>query len=310
MGNEIKVFAPASVTNVGPGFDIMGFALETPGDELILKISDKPGIRIIKIEGDNGKLPVASEKNTAGASLISMAEHLKFDKGLEIEIHKKMKSGSGLGSSAASAVASVFALNELLETPLSKNQLLKFALEGEKLTSGGSPHADNVSACLFGGFIIVRSISPFDIINIPTPDDIHCVILNPDTEVKTSDARKVLPKNISLKDAVIQWGNIAGLVAGFMKNDYNLIKRSLKDIICEPVRAELIPGYQGIKNAALDAGAIGAGISGSGPSVFAFCRSVEHGEIIGSAMKVVTDSLNIESEIYISKINHTGPRVI
>lgn len=310
MKNEIKVFAPASVTNVGPGFDIMGFALEVPGDELLLRITDKPGIRISKIEGDNGKLPLTTEENTAGASLISMTQYLKFNKGLEIELYKKMRSGSGLGSSAASAVASVFALNELLDSPLSKNQLLKFALDGEKLTSGGTPHADNVSACIFGGFIIVRSISPLDIINIPTPDDIHCVILNPDTEVKTSDARKVLPKHICLNDAVTQWGNIAGLVAGFIKSDYDVIKRSLKDIICEPVRAQLIPGFKGIKNAALDAGAIGAGISGSGPSVFAFCRSKEQGEIIGSAMKVVTDSLNIQSEIYISKINQTGPKVI
>lgn len=310
MENEIKVFAPASVTNVGPGFDIMGFALEVPGDELTLRITDKPGIRIIKIDGDDGKLPLTTEENTAGASLISMTQHLKFDKGLEIELYKKMRSGSGLGSSAASAVASVFALNELLGNQLSKNQLLKFALDGEKLTSGGSPHADNVSACLFGGFIIVRSISPLDVINISTPDDLHCVIINPNTEVKTSHARKVLPKNISLNDAVTQWGNIAGLVAGFIKSDYDVIKRSLKDIICEPVRAQLIPGFNGIKNAALDAGALGAGISGSGPSVFAFCRSKEHGELIGSAMKVVTDSLNIQSEIYISKINQTGPKVI
>lgn len=310
MNKEIKVFAPASVTNVGPGFDIMGFALEQPGDELHLRFCEKPGITIAKITGDGGKLPLDPAKNTAGASLISLAKHLKVDRGIEIEIHKKMGIGSGLGSSAASAVASVFALNEIMGKPLSHPQLLYHALEGERLTSGGTPHADNVSACLFGGFIIVRSLAPLDVINIPTPEKLYCTVIFPHVEISTAEARKVLPKQIPLQDAVAQWGNIAALVAGLSQSNTDIIKRSLKDIICEPVRSKLIPGYDGIKTAALEGGAIGASISGSGPSVFAFSLSEDNAKVIGEGMKKVVSSFDIDSDIYISKINHIGPRVL
>ncbi|HKI78617.1 MAG TPA: homoserine kinase [Ignavibacteriaceae bacterium] len=310
MADEIKVFASASVTNVGPGFDIMGFALEEPGDEVTVRFSKIPGIRITNIKGDGENLPLEPEKNTAGASLISLAKYLGISEGIELEINKKMRIGSGLGSSAASAVASVFALNELSGRKLTKNQLLLHALEGEKITSGGTPHADNISACLFGGFVIVRSLSPVDVINIPTPENLYCVVITPFIEVSTAEARKVMPKEIPLETAVTQWGNIAGLVAGLMKGDFEIIKRSLKDVVSEPVRSKLIPGYEGIKNAALDAGAFGANISGSGPSVFALCESIETAKIIGEAMQTVVNSLNIESALYISKINQNGPRVI
>jgi homoserine kinase len=310
MKKEITVFAPASVTNVSCGFDIMGFAIDGPGDELKLKISKKPGIVITKITGDHGRLPKQVEKNTAGVSIASLVKYLGFSKGIEIEICKKMSLASGLGSSAASAVASVFALNEILGRPLSKKELLPFALEGEKLTCGGAPHADNVSASLFGGFIIVRSLNPLDVINIDVPEDLFCTIVHPDIEIHTGDTRKILKKQILLSDAVQQWGNVASLVAGLLKKDYKLIGRSLQDVIVEPIRSILIPGFSEIKQAALNAGALGSSISGSGPSIFAFSASKKTAKNIGKEMQSVLSNLDIESDLYISRINKEGPRVL
>lgn len=310
MKKEIIVFAPASVTNVSCGFDILGFAIDFPGDELKLKIKDKPGITISKISGDGGRLPLDPTKNTAGVSLISMVEHLNFKKGIEIELHKKIALGSGLGSSATSAVASVFAFNELLDKPLSRKELLPFALEGEKLTCGGTPHADNVSACLLGGFIIVRSIDPLDVVSINVSANLYCTILHPHLEINTADTRKILRNDILLADATKQWGNVAGLVAGLMSGDYDLIGRSLHDVIIEPIRGILIPGFNEIKYAAINAGALGCSISGSGPSVFAFSKTKPAAKSVGEAMKKVLSELDIDSDVYISKINKRGPRVI
>ncbi len=310
MKKEITVFAPASVTNVSCGFDVMGFAIDGPGDELKLKITDKPGVKISKITGDMGRLPLQIEKNTAGTSILALVKHLDFNKGIEIEIHKKMSLSSGLGSSAASAVASVFALNEILGKPLGKEELLPFALEGEKLTCGGSPHADNVSASLYGGFIIVRSLNPLDVINIDVPENLFCTIIHPDIEINTSDTRKILKKQILLSDAVQQWGNVASLVAGLLKKDYKLIGRSLQDVIIEPIRSILIPGFNDIKQAAMDAGALGCSISGSGPSIFAFTESKQISEKVGNSMQIILSKMEIGSDLYISKINKEGPRVI
>ncbi len=310
MKKEIKVFAPASVTNVSCGFDVLGFAIDWPGDEVILRIKEKPGVKISKITGDGGRLPLDSSRNTAGVSLMSFVEHLGFNKGVEIEIHKKMALGSGLGSSAASAVASVFALNEMLDSPLSRKELLPFALEGEKLTCGGTPHADNVSACLMGGFIIVRSVSPLDVINIKTPANLFCTILHPHIEINTADTRKILRKQVLLSEAVKQWANVAGLVAGLTSGDYELIGRSLHDGIVEPVRSILIPGFDDIKEAAIKAGALGCSISGSGPSIFAFSTSRKIAEKAGTEMKKILTGIEIAGDIYISKINKVGPRVI
>ncbi|HUX60669.1 MAG TPA: homoserine kinase [Ignavibacteriaceae bacterium] len=307
---KIKAFAPASVTNVGSGFDVMGFAIENPGDEIILKVTDEPGIKITKITGDGGKLSKDPYKNTAGLSLISMVEHLEYKKGIEIELNKKMALGSGLGSSAASAVASVFAFNELLGKPLSKKELIKFALEGEKLTCGGTPHADNVAACMMGGFVIVRSISPIDVINIDFPKNLFCTIIHPHLEIITANTRKILRKHILLSDAVKQWGNVAGLVAGLVSSDYELIGNSLQDFIIEPVRSILIPNFYEVKNAALAAGAIGCSISGSGPSIFAFSKSKVSAEKVGNAMKQVLNAIGIGNDLYISKINKIGPKII
>jgi homoserine kinase len=307
---EITVFAPASVTNVSCGFDILGFAIDYPGDEVVLRITDEPGLRIVKITGDEGRLPLIPEKNTAGLSLLSLMNYLKFPKGIEMEVHKKMALGSGLGSSAASAVASVFAFNELLGSPRSRRELLPFALEGEKLTCGGTPHADNVSACLFGGFIIVRSLSPLDVISVETPENLFCTIIHPHIEINTADTRKILRKQILLSDAVKQWGNVAGLVAGLMQKDYQLIGRSLQDVIIEPIRSILIPGFNEVKVAAIKSGALGCSISGSGPSIFAFSTSIPIAEEAGKAMKRVLSKMDIGSDLYISKINLQGPKVL
>ncbi len=307
---EIRVFAPASVTNVSCGFDIMGFALEWPGDEIVLRLKKEPNITIKKITNDQGKLPLDPYKNTAGRSLMALAEHLGFSDGIDMEIHKKMAMGSGLGSSAASAVASVYALNMLLDQPLDKKELLPFALEGEKLSSGGHVHADNVAASLFGGFIIVRSLEPIEIVNIDYPEDLHCAVIHPQIELKTAEMRRIIRQEITLGNAVQQWGNIAGLVAGLMKKDYGLISRSLQDVIIEPVRSKVIPGYDEVKKAAISAGALGSSISGSGPSIFALCKSKEIAYKAAQAMQNVYQKINIESDIYISKINKDGPRVI
>ena len=304
------MFAPASVTNVSCGFDIMGYAIDWPGDEVVLKIKDKPGIRITKITGDGGRLPLDPKKNTAGLSLLALADHIGFKQGIEMELHKKMALGSGLGSSAASAVASVFALNEILEKPFTRKELLPFALEGEKLTCGGTPHADNVSACLMGGFIIVRSLDPMDVITINTPANLYSTIIHPHLEINTADTRKILRKQILLSDAVKQWGNVAGLVTGLTTGDYDLIGRSLHDVIIEPIRSILIPGFNDIKSAALEAGALGCSISGSGPSVFAFSKSKATAEKVGEEMKKVLKAIKVKGDLYISKINKKGPMVI
>ncbi len=306
---SIKIIAPATVSNVGPGFDIMGFALDTAVEEMIVRIKNKPGIRIKKISGNKKSIPLNIKRNTATVALAYMVSKLKTKVGVELEIKKKMISGSGLGSSAASAVAAPFALNELLDRPFGKKDLLEFALLGEEIASG-CIHADNVAPCLYGGFILVRGYSPTDIIQIEPPQKMHCTILHPQFEIKTSEARKLIKQNYTLKDIITQSGNAAGLIAGLLKNDYGLIKRSLKDVIAEPVRARLIPGFYEIKEAAMNAGSIGCSISGSGPSIFAFATSYEKGIEIGKAMKSISSKYVKKNIVYVSPINTVGPKII
>ena len=309
MKSQIKVFAPATVANVACGFDILGFAVDYPGDEVILKPMKKPGVSIVKITGDKGKLSMIPEKNTASVSVLSFLKHINSNQGIEIELIKKMPLGSGLGSSAASAVAGVFAVNELLGRPLQKEELLPFALEGERLACG-TAHADNAAPSLIGGMILIRSYNPLDIIQIPTPKDLFCTIIHPQIEIRTEDARKMLKKQIPLKDATTQLGNIAGLITGLIKEDFDLIQRSMEDVIAEPVRSILIPGFYDVKTAALETGALGCSISGSGPSIFAFSTSKKIAEEVGNAMQSVLSNLEINSEIFVSKINQTGPVII
>ena len=307
---KVKVFSPASVSNVGAGFDIFGFALNQPGDEVVMRIIEKPGIHITKITGDDHHLPKDIKKNTAAVSLRAMMNALEPKFGVEMELHKKMPLGSGLGSSAASAVASVFALNALLKKPFSKKDLLLFALEGEKIASGNIAHADNVAPCLYGGFTLVRGCTPPDVISIPTPADLYCTIIHPHIEIKTEFARKILRSQIKLSDAIKQWGNAAALVAGLMKPDYELIRRSIEDYIIEPIRGSLIPNYFLLKETALKHNALGCSISGSGPSVFALSRSEKEAKLIGKEMKKVLTKIKLKSDIFISKINHEGPKII
>ena len=224
-------------------------------------------------------------------------------------MHKKMPFGSGLGSSAASSVAGVFAVNELMGQQLNTEELLKFALEGERVASG-SAHADNVAPSLMGGFVLIRSYDPLDIIKIKTPEKLNAVIIHPDIEINTKDARNILKKNVPIKSAIRQWGNVGGLIAGLTMNDFGLISRSMEDVIIEPVRSMLIPGFDQVKSAALQSGALGCGISGSGPSIFALSNATDLAGKIGTAMQDQFAQIGIKSEIFISKINQQGPVIL
>ena len=308
MKESIRVFSPATVANVACGFDVLGFALESPGDEIEVRPRDEPGFTVINKTNDT-VFPGDVNKNTAVVSLKAYLEHIGSDQGFEITFHHKIKPGSGIGSSSASAAASVFAVNELLGNPLSRIELVQFAMQGEKAAAGVA-HADNVAPALLGGFVLVRSYNPLDLIQIPFPDELHCTIIHPQIEVKTEDARKILKKGITLKDAITQWGNIGGLIAGLMKGDYGLIGRSLEDVIIEPIRSMLIPGFDEVKEAALANGALGASISGSGPSMFALSSSLETAQQVARAMTKTFGQFEIDNHSYVSKINKQGPRIL
>jgi homoserine kinase len=308
--NYIKVFAPATVANVSCGFDIFGFAIEEPGDVVEIQRCEKPGIIIKDIFGDEGRLPRKAEKNAVTGVMIHLLKHLGIsDFGCEVTLHKNMPLGSGMGSSAASAVAGVVAMNELLDCPLSRQELLPFAMEGERIASG-SAHADNVGPALLGGFVVIRSYTPLDVFSIPFPSDLYCTLVHPDIEINTKDARYILRDEVSLKNTISQMGNVAGLVAGLMKEDYDLISRSMVDVIIEPVRSILIPDFNLVKQAALDYGALGCSISGSGPSMFALSRGVDNASKVGLAMKHTFANAGIESSTHVSLINKGGPVVL
>lgn len=309
MRKSVKIFAPATVANVGSGFDILGFALENPGDEMLVSLTDKPGIRIInKTRFKN--IPEQPEKNVSGISLAAMLQQLGTKQGFEIQILRKIMPGSGLGSSAASSVGSVFAANELLGRPFTAEELVPFAAEGERSVTGVA-HADNVGPATLGGFVLIRSYKPkLDIIKLDFPKGLHCAVVHPQIEVRTEDARRILKDKIPLKDAVTQWGNVAGLITGLFRGDYELIGRSLQDVIIEPVRSVLIPGFDAVKKAAMDAGALGCSISGSGPSMFALCSSRVSSEKIALQMSETFSEHGIENEYFFSRVGESGPRII
>ncbi len=309
MPESIKVYAPATVANVTCGFDVLGFAVNNPGDEVELKLSDIPGVHIKRITGDNGRLSLDPMKNTAGISILNYLKFHGIEKGIELTLHKKMPLGSGLGSSAASTVAGVFAVSRLLGRNESALELLPFAMEGERIACG-SAHADNVGPAMFGGFVLIRSYDPLDVVKIPTPENLYATILHPHIEVETKDARSILPRYIPLKDAITQWGNVGGLIAGLMMKDFGLISRSLQDVIVEPKRAILLPGFYEAKHEAMQAGALGGGISGSGPSIFQLSKEEETAHKVGVAMQAVYKELGIGSEVYVSKVNLEGPVVL
>ena len=298
--NEIKIFSPATVSNVACGFDVLGFCLNSVGDEMIVRKTKEKGIRISKVEGFD--LPLDAKSNVAGVAALALIEHAKPDCGFEIEIYKKIKPGSGIGSSSASASGAVFAINELLGKPYNKSELTGFAIKGEAVASG-SEHADNIAPGIFGGFTLVKSLKPLEIFQIPTPDNLFSVIIHPQIEIKTSTARAILPKDIPLKDAIVQWANMGSLIHALHTSDYDLIKSSLVDIIIEPYRAQLIPHYQDIKSEALKSGALGASISGSGPSIFMLCEGHENAIQVEKAIRKVYLKTDIAFETYVSSIN-------
>lgn len=304
---EIKVFCPATIANLSCGFDVLGLCLDNVGDEMIIRKSAQKGVRITKIVGAD--LPLETEKNVAGVALLAMLEEVETEFGFEIEIYKHIKAGSGIGSSAASSAGAVFGANELLGNPFSRKELVKFAMQGEKLASGNA-HADNVAPALLGGFTLVRSTNPLDIIKIESPSMLYATVIHPQIELKTSDARSVLKQTVSLKSAITQWGNVGGLIAGLYTHDYELIGRSLHDEIIEPLRSVLIPGFDLVKQAAYEQGALGSGISGSGPSIFALSKGKETAENVAKVMCAVYDNINLPYEIHVCKVNDEGMRVI
>jgi homoserine kinase len=305
MNREITVLSPGTVANMVCGFDILGFAIEEPNDEMTLRLTDRR--EIIIAPDPVYHLPTEPEKNVAGAALLALLDAVPENIGFEVQITKHIKPGSGIGSSAASAAGAVVAANHLLGSRFSKDELVQFAMFGEKVASGVK-HADNIAPCIFGGITLIRSIFPLDIIPLPTPV-IHVSIVHPQIEVRTADARAILKQKVMLKDAIKQWGNIAGLVAGITSGNYGLIGRSLEDHIIEPVRSILIPGYDILKKNCLDAGALGGGISGSGPSVFMLSQTAETAEAVGNQMAQLFTSLGIDHHVYTTTINNDGVRI-
>ena len=303
---EISVLAPATVANVVCGFDCLGFALEHPCDEMTVRLIGERKVRIKHLDKFN--LPTDPEKNIAGVALLAILDSIDETLGFEVEITKNIKPGSGIGSSAASAVGAVVAANKLLNDRFSPLEVAEFAMIGEQLASQGR-HADNVAPCLFGGFVLVRSTNPLDIVSLDFPP-LFATVIHPQIEIKTSYAREILPKNVPFKDAIRGWSNLGALVAALSKSDYELISRSLEDFIVEPVRKVLIPHFDVLKAASLKAGALGGGISGSGPSVFMLSENLETAQKVESAMREIYAQTEIDFNVYVSEVNAEGVKII
>ena len=303
--DSVRVHAPATVSNVVCGFDCLGFALAEPYDEIVVRKIDDPIIRIS--HNDDFGLPTDPGSNVAGVALRALLDSVDADFGFEVEITKNIKPGSGIGSSSASSCGAVVAANHLLGERFSKIELAEFAMEGEKLASGAR-HADNVAPCIFGGFTLVRSADPLDIVSIKFPP-LYVTVIHPQIEIKTADARAILPKQVPLGDAVKQWSNLGSLVAGLSQRDIPLIARSMEDFIVEPVRKSLIPSFDEVKKAAMSAGSLGGGISGSGPSMFMLCDSSATAESVRNAMDAVYSKTSIDFNIYVSEISPSGVRL-
>jgi homoserine kinase len=307
--NSVRAFAPATVANVSCGFDILGFAIDAMGDVVEVREKKEPGLQVVSISGDGGRLPFEAEKNTCAVAIQAMLDELGHQVGMEIYLEKGLPLGSGMGSSAASAVAALVAANRLLGEPFEKKQLLPFAMVAEKVACGAG-HADNVAPSLLGGFVLIRDYHPLDVIKLHVPDGLHCTLLHPHFELKTSDSRSVLRDSVSLKHSTIQSGNVAGLIAGLFQEDFELIGRSLRDVIAEPYRATLIPGFYEVKEAVKAAGALGMGISGSGPTLFALSKGEKTVQSIIDAAQQVYDSIGLGVDAYHSAINTQGAFVL
>ena len=305
--DSIKIFSPATVANVGCGFDVLGLCLDKVGDQMVIRKTRRKGIFITKIEGF--ELPYAVHENVAGVSALAMYNELNVDFGFEIEIYKQIKPGSGIGSSAASAAGSVFGMNYLLDNAFDKIDLIKFAMNGEAVASK-SEHADNIAPAILGGFTLVKQNNPLEVIQLPTPKALHAVIVHPQIEIKTADSRAVLPKTVALSDAITQWSNVGSLVHALHTSDYNLIGKSLKDAVIEPHRSKLIPNFNSLRKISLESGALGCSISGSGPSLFSLCEGLENAKKVEANLRGFMTNIGIPFETHISKINTEGIKIL
>lgn len=299
----VRLFAPASIANISCGFDVLGLCLENIGDYMEIRRSEKSGIRITSIKGQD--LPLEAENNVAGVAGLAMLKAYNPKLGFDISIEKNIKPGSGIGSSAASAAGTVAGINYLLGNPFTSEELIPFAMEGERLACG-SAHADNVAPAILGGFTLVRDTNPLDVVKLPTPLELTATVIHPKIEVKTADARAVLKKRVSLETAINQWANVGALVASLYEEDYALLSRSLVDEIVEPARCILIPKFAQLKKACAEAGALGSGISGSGPSVFALSRGMTDANKVAEAMFEVYKKTGVPFEIHVSPVKQTG----
>ncbi len=307
--DSVRVFAPASVANVSCGYDVLGFAVHRPGDEVFMSLNSSGRVSLDMIEGDDGRLPREPEKNTVSAVVINYLKHIGVKQGIGIKLYKKMPFGSGLGSSAASAVGGLVGVNELMGSPLSRMQLLPFAMEGENLACGNA-HADNVAPSLLGGMVLIRSYSPLDVITLPVPGSLCCGLVYPHVEVPTMAARQIIRTNVPMAAAIRQWGNVGGIVAGLFMNDTGLIGRSMEDFVVEPVRKMLIPHFDEMRSLALKNGALGFGISGSGPTVFALCTDKEIAVKVTVILENRLKDHGLESTCFVSDINTEGATFI
>ncbi|MPQ48935.1 homoserine kinase [Marinifilum sp. N1E240] len=308
MSESVKVFAPGSVSNVGCGFDILGFAIDGVGDEMVVSKNDKKKIVIAPVNGYEN-LPTDPKKNVAGVAIQALLDDLKSNQGFDVEIVKNIKPGSGIGSSAASAAGAVVAVNELLGNPYSRMELVDFAMKGEEVASG-DVHADNAAPATLGGFCLIRGYNPLDVIHIQPPKDLWCVVIHPQIEIKTKESRELLSPEVSMKKAIRQWGNVAGLMSGLYTSNYELIGRSLEDHIVEPQRKVLIPEFDELKLSVMEAGALGCSISGSGPSVFALAEGKDSADVIATAMDTAYRKTELDYKIYVSKVSDGGVRVL
>ncbi len=302
---SVRVFAPATVANVGCGYDVLGLAVYRPGDEILARLTGNGKVSLDLVEGDEGRLPADPEKNTVSSVVIRYLEFIGSKQGVGISLYKKMPFGSGLGSSAASAVGGLVAVNELLGNPLSRRELLPFAMEGERLACGNA-HADNVAPALLGGFVLIRSYDPLDVISLPVPDGLCCALVYPHIEIPTMAARQIIRQNIPMTDAIRQWGNVGALVSGLYSGDPELIGRSLEDVIVEPVRKMLIPGFDRLRDIASVNGALGFGISGSGPTVFALCGNKNTAGAVADALVDELAGNKVDATSWVSEINGRG----
>ena len=307
--NELEIFSPATIANISCGFDVLGCCLEAIGDTMRIRKTGERGIRIRTITGE--ELPMDPKKNVAGAAIQALLDAIPEEPefGIELDIHKRIKPGSGIGSSAASAAGAVFGANELLGRPFSRNELIPFAAEGERLACG-APIADNVAPALLGGFTLVQSSEPLRVLQLPSPENLYATIIHPQIEIKTADARAILPEKIPLKDAVRQWANVGALVHALHENDLDLFSDSLHDFVVEPHRSKLIPRFDEVKEKALENGALGCGISGSGPSIYAFSKNKEIAESLSVIFSDIYNKTDIGFHVYVSGINPTGIKII